>query len=157
MTTTNRKKRFLKLRTLLLILLGAFILIQWYRPAKNVQQKPTAKDFLRQEKAPEQIAQLFQNSCYNCHSNYTNYFWYDNIAPASWYVDGHITDAQAQLNFSNWGAIDDRSRDILLSSIVSVLNEERMPLPSYTLLHTDAKLSAEEKEAIISWVFKIAQ
>jgi len=141
MTTTNRKKRFLKFRTLLLILLGVFILIQWYRPTKNIQQKPTAKDFLRQEKAPKQI----------------HYYWYDNIAPASWYVDGHISDAQAQLNFSNWGAIDDRSKDILLSSIVSVLNEDRMPLPSYTLVHTDAKLSVEEKEAIISWVFKIAQ
>jgi len=89
-------KKIKKVSFILLILL---IGIQFYRPNKNIQKETTLDDFLTTQKAQKPIKILFQNSCYNCHSNSTDYYWYDNIAPASWIVDRHIKKSQGEAQF----------------------------------------------------------
>ena len=141
-----------KLKKIGFVLLILFIGIQFYRPNKNEQKETTTDDFLITEKAPNHIRNLFKTSCYNCHSSKTAYSWYDNIAPASWYVDNHIKNAKAKLNFSNWATIDARDKNGVISEIAVNIQENKMPLASYTMFHSEAKLSDEEKQQIIKWL-----
>ena len=151
------KTSFFKGRSRVIAALSIIVLIgiQFYRPGKNVQKKSLYNDFLRNEKAPENIAGLIKNSCYNCHSDYTDYYWYDHIAPASWYVDNHIKEAKSHLNFSKWRRMDYRDKRANLSRIVTELNEDKMPLASYTIMHPEAKLTEDEKKKIIDWLYTI--
>lgn len=136
---------------LLVILVG----MQFYRPDKNMQLETTLDDFLFSEKAPTNVVSLFKNSCYNCHSNFTDYYWYNNIAPASWYVDNHIKNAKASLNLSDWVVKDVRDKRAMLSAIAFDISEEKMPTSSYLILHRDAKLSEKEKKEIMNWLYTI--
>ena len=137
------------------VLALVFIGIQLYRPNKNSQLPKTLDDFLITEKAPKSIEILIENSCYNCHSNNTNYFWYDHIAPASWFVDNHIKEGKEHLNFSNWATLDHRDKAGVISEIAINISEDKMPLPSYTKIHVDAKLSEKKKQEILEWLYTI--
>lgn len=138
-------------KKVLLYVIIAFIIIQGYRPHKNdgIESK---NDFLTLEKAPESIQTLFVNSCYDCHSNTTNYKWFDNIAPITWYVDNNIQKAKYALNFSDWGNFAPWQRRLYLNAIAFDIETDKMPTQAYQVLHAKAKLSKLEKEKILNWI-----
>ncbi len=142
-------------KKILFILILIFIGVQFHRPNKNVQLSETLDDFLIAEKAPKNIKALLQNSCYNCHSNKTDYFWYDHISPISWVVDKHIKEGKEDLNFSNWATLDSRDKAGVVSEIAVTISEGKMPLPSYIKIHNEAKLSDNEKQQILEWLYTI--
>jgi len=155
MDTKGKGSFFKRKRIILIAIILCLSGIQLFRPEKNNQKVFMFNDFLVAEKAPKKVAELFRNSCYNCHSNNTTYYWYDEIAPFSWFVANHITEAKNQLNFSEWTASHFMDKRSNLSKIASTISEEKMPLPSYTLIHRDAKLSENEKQEILKWLFTI--
>lgn len=144
----NKKK-------VLLFLSVAFVAIQFYRPNKNSQKQETLDDFLITEKAPKQIRALIKNSCYDCHSNKTNYLWFDNIAPATWYVDNHIKKGKKHLNFSNWATLNSRDKAGRISEIAINIVEKKMPIPEYAKLHLEAKFSEKQRETILDWLYTL--
>lgn len=144
----NKKK-------VLLFLLIVCVAIQFYRPNKNSQKQDTLDDFLIAEKAPKQVRALIKESCYDCHSNQTNYLWFDNIAPVAWYVDNHIKEGKEHLNFSNWSTLDSRDKAGRISEIAVNIVENKMPLPSYIKLHSEAKLDEEQKQVILNWLYTL--
>ncbi len=155
---TTSKNRFFKKGKHALVLIAILIVVgvQFYRPNKNIQQDTVKfNDFLLHENAPENVAALIRNSCYDCHSDFTNYKWYDQVAPVSWFVDDHITEAKEHLNFSKWTITDYRDKRVHLSNIANALNNNTMPLPSYVLLHKNAKLLPKEKQQILDWLYTI--
>jgi hypothetical protein len=80
-------------------------------------------------------------ACYDCHSNETRWPWYSHIAPVSWLVQRDVERGRAELNFSTWdGDADD---------LADAVEDGEMPPRNYTFLHPDARLSAEEKAALI--------
>ena len=64
-----------------LVLAGVFIILQFFQPDKNNSGIGESHIF-KVEKLPENISNILQNSCFDCHSNQTRYPWYDHIAPA---------------------------------------------------------------------------
>ncbi len=138
-----------------IVFITAFIAIQFYRPNKNSQKEATYSDFLTTEAAPKAVATLFKNSCYDCHSNKTEYYWYDHISPISWYVDTHVMDGKNELNFSVWRTTDYRTKRVHLSNIITNITEGKMPLSSYTFMHPKTKLSDKQIEQILAWVSTI--
>jgi prepilin-type processing-associated H-X9-DG protein len=145
---SNKKK-------VLLFLLVGCVAIQFYRPNINNQKQETLDDFLIAEKAPKQVRALIKNSCYDCHSNQTNYLWFDNIAPVAWYVDNHIKDAKEHLNFSNWAGLESRDKAGRISEIAVNIVESKMPLPAYLKLHSGARLNETQKQVILNWLYTI--
>ena len=127
-------------------LLLIFISIQFYRPSKNKQLTTTLDDFLLYEKAPKNVVSLIKNSCYDCHSEFTNYEWYHNISPLSWWIDDHINNGKKSLNLSNWAIKDIRDKRSMLSAIAYDINEEVMPISSYSILHPETKFSEKDKK-----------
>ena len=141
-------------------IIGIIVLIVWsilhfVRPQKNVQTKILKNDFLIHHRAPQPIQDLFKNSCYNCHSNYTVYPWYDNIVPAAWYVDNHISNAKEQLNFSEWATLDAQHKNRMIAAIAFNVTQGKMPLPSYVFMHPEAKLSDDDKNTILEWLYEV--
>ncbi len=95
--------------------------------------------------SPETRA-LVQRACFDCHSNETVWPWYSKVAPVSWLVYRDVKEGRGKLNFSEWGV--ERQED--LDEIVEVIREGEMPMPIYLIQHPEARLSAGEKQALIT-------
>lgn len=139
-------------KKILLLLLTVFIIIQFIRPAKN-QSGDTSKDISTLYTIPADVRQILKTSCYDCHSNHTEYKWYDEIQPVRWWVEHHIKEGKAELNFSEFASYPEKKRLHKLEEIGDVVNNDEMPLASYTFVHRDAKLTAEQKEKIAEWAY----
>jgi len=140
------------LKRAILFFIALFLLMQLYRPDKNDKDYVAEYDFLEITDAPEDIRKLIKNSCYDCHSNYTNYKWYDNIAPISWWVDKTVVKGKVAINFSEWANTAPQKRLSFLSASVFDIKTDRMPTEYYIKMHPAAKLSLKEKEKIIMWI-----
>jgi hypothetical protein len=132
-------------------ILAALILIQYFRPEQNLGLLDTETDFLQVSKVPDTLASLFLNACYDCHSEHTRYPWYGQVAPFSWYLNKHIVEGKAHLNFSSWGIMDKVQKITQLDQICEECEQGAMPLPSYVLIHRSAKLSEQDIRAICEW------
>ena len=138
------------------VLAGVFIILQFFQPEKNISGTGDYH-ILKVEKLPEDISKLLQNSCFDCHSNQTQYPWYDHIAPASWLVAHHIREGKKQLNLSEWGNKDLTDKLGILGQIQDEVKTGSMPLPSYTMIHRDAKLSKEQVDELVTWTDKFTE
>lgn len=139
-----------------LLLLVVFLLLQLYQPARNINNKQDLnKDFVSYYKAPENIKQMLVTACYDCHSNNTNYRWYDLIQPARILVENHIREAKAEINFSEWTDYSSRKQNSKLEMIIENIENGEMPLKSYTMIHQSAKLNDEQKQTLINWLNEV--
>lgn len=142
--------KFLKLTGL--ILLVAFLGIQFIPRKENQSNYVPKSDFTEVYAVPENIKVLLQNSCYDCHSNNTNYPWYFKIQPAAMYLNKHIEEGKEELNLSEFGNYSSRRQLSKLRSMSSQIKDGEMPLKSYTLIHQSAKLSDKEREELTNWI-----
>ena len=138
-------------KRILLTILIVFILIQFIRPARNQSGQVLTTDITKAVNVPDKVLDVFKNSCYDCHSNDTRYPLYVNIEPMGWFMARHIKNGKANLNFSEFGTYSKRKQANKLRAIAKSVNDGSMPLSSYTIMHTDAKLSEEDKKLITEW------
>ena len=136
------------MKKLTLLTLLAFIGIQFI-PIMNVPANiPTKAD--EELQAPQNIQAILKRSCFDCHSNHTTFPWYSNIAPVSWFTKHHVEEGREHMNFSTWAKYDDEKKLKYLDKIPKAI-KSKMPLPSYLLIHKDAKLSEADKKALTTW------
>jgi mono/diheme cytochrome c family protein len=93
--------------------------------------------------------QLVRDACYDCHSNETVWPWYSNIAPASWLLQRDVDEGRQTLNFSEWPQLDQQAAQAIASAVAEVVNEGEMPPSQYTLMHSAAKLSDQQKQQLV--------
>lgn len=149
----RRNKAIMKRSKKIAIVSGvAFIAVQFIQPAhnKSVQILPT--DFAVLYKPPQQVQQILQNACYDCHSSNTNYPWYSNIQPMAWMMARHITNGKEKLNFSEFGSNSTRKQISKLKEISNQIKDGEMPVTSYKLMHKNANLSQEEETLLMTWL-----
>ncbi|MES2703728.1 MAG: heme-binding domain-containing protein [Bacteroidota bacterium] len=139
------------MKKLLLVLLAAFIVIQFFRPARNKGNAVTAQEITQLYAVPAHVQEILHKACYDCHSNSTRYPWYSNIQPVAWWMDDHVQEGKGELNFSEFGSYTPQRQAKKLKKCAKEVEEGEMPLDSYTWQHADAKLTAEEKAALESW------
>jgi hypothetical protein len=138
-------------RISLYLIVGAFIVIQFFRPERNQGNRSGEGDLIAFLQVPENLTQNLKNSCYDCHSNQTAYPWYSQISPVSWLLGKHIREGKEELNFSEFGNLEKKEMIGKLTEICEVLEEGSMPLPDYLFIHRDAALSEEEADALCEW------
>jgi hypothetical protein len=132
-------------------LIGVLIICQFFRIDKKYASIDPAMEFITVSAAPQEIASLLKTSCYDCHSNEVKYPWYTNVAPVSWWIKNHVNEGSRHLNFSIWGTYNGRRQDKKLKECVEMIEEDDMPMTSYTLIHGDAALNKEQKEKLVTW------
>ncbi len=143
-------KKFLK--WFLIILIVAIIVIQFInRPDKSTSNNITADDITRKLTVPQSIQDIMKRSCYDCHSNQTAWPWYTNVAPVSWLIADDVFSGRKKMNFNEWGKLSQSKQEKKLADICDEITGDDMPLPKYLILHSDAKLSVADKDALCSW------
>ncbi len=133
---------------MLVVLVG----IQFIPSRTNQDKETPPSDFILAKGVPENIGHILRTSCYNCHSNNTSYPWYSRVQPVGWFLQNHINKGKAELNFSEFGAYSVRKQKSKLSSMVSQVEKDEMPLTSYTFIHHEARLKPENKKALINYL-----
>jgi hypothetical protein len=131
----------------------AFAGAQLIHPDRTNPPSPAAASLLAQ--APSNVAAIMQRSCGDCHSNATTWPWYSVVAPVSWAVAHDVHEGRDNFNFSEWTSYDADDQDKLLGAMCNLTRRGRMPLPSYLLLHRDAKLSQAEIATLCTWSEKM--
>src|SRR5450432_444081 len=138
-------KQKLTLKNISIGLIIILILIQVIRIDKTNPPIDLSTDFITITKANSEISSILKTSCYDCHSNEVIYPWYTNIAPVSWWIKNHVNEGSHHLNFSIWATYKTRKMDKKLRESIELINEDEMPMYSYTLMHKTASLSKEQK------------
>ncbi len=129
-----------------------FIAVQFVpRPKKNISNHTSENDISVSHKTSVEVQDILAVSCYDCHSNNTKYPWYTNIQPISWWMGDHIDEGKKELNFSEFGTYSPRRQYRKLEEIIEEVEDGKMPLESYTLIHRNALLSAAEKNILVNW------
>jgi hypothetical protein len=101
--------------------------------------------------APQAVSDILRNSCYDCHSNETEWPWYSHVAPVSWILAHHVDEGREGLNFSTWTQLNEKDRSKLIHEIEEETSEGEMPIRSYLILHRDARLSEAAIETLRKW------
>lgn len=140
-------------RWALILFLVAFIGVQFVRPDRTNPPAPLAASL--KAKTPPHITALLDRSCRDCHSNETDWPWYTSVSPTSWLVANHVQHGREHFNYSEWNTYDSDDRDKFLGAMCDLVKRERMPLPSYLLIHPGAKLSPADVTALCSWSDKM--
>ncbi len=138
-----------------LVLVAAFVVIQFVPTSLNQSDVISTEDFMSTYKVPQQIETILKTSCYDCHSNNTKYPWYNKIQPIAWVIEDHVKVGKEELNLSEFGSYSKRRQKSKLKSIGSQIEDGEMPLSSYALIHRDAKISEDEKRLMVEWINKI--
>ena len=133
-----------------------FIIIQFFPIDKTNPITNEGMDFLKIKNTPEPIAKLIRNSCYDCHSNETKYPFYSNVQPVAWLLKNHIDEGRKELNFSTFATYEPKRQAHKLEEAAEYVEQKNMPLESYTLGHSDAKLSDEQRKQLVDY-FRMVQ
>lgn len=133
----------------------ASIGIQFIPVDVNVSTIEPTKNFVEVFDAPLKVSEILSASCYDCHSNNTNYPWYSKIQPVGLIMGSHIREGKEELNFSEFGSYSSRRQKNKIESIINEISNDKMPLPSYLILHSEAKIDTVEKEILIEYVKSI--
>ncbi len=131
-----------------------FILIQFIRIDKTNPDYDLKNDFINIKNPPKEIAVMIQTSCYDCHSNQSKYPWYANVAPVSWFLKNHINEARDYFNFSEWNSLSAKDKKHILEECAEEVEEGEMPMKTYLLMHSKAKLSAKQRSILVNFFEK---
>ena len=141
----------LTVKNVLIGLATILLLIQIIPGDKNMGEEYGPNDISTVVSVPEDVKQILHTSCNDCHSNTTVYPWYSNIQPVRMWLDDHVNEGREELNFSEFATYKKKRQLHKLDEIVEMIDEHEMPLSSYTLIHNDAVLSAEQQTVLINW------
>ncbi len=140
-------KKFLKKFLVFVIL--ALVVIQFIRPDKNSNGYETVIAFENETKPTIQVAGILKENCYDCHSGQTQYPWYAEVAPFSFWLADHVKHGKGHFNASAWDSYSTKKKDHKLEELLEMVEEGKMPLDSYTWIH--GKLEEDEKKLLLQW------
>ncbi len=140
------------IKKILIALLVIFVIIQFFRPSKNISAGQQANNIETKYAVPADVKIILEKACYDCHSNNTQYPWYNNIQPVAWWLKRHVDEGKRELNFDEFTNTALRRQYHKLEEVEEQVKEGEMPLPSYTWIHKNAILTDVEKNALYAWV-----
>lgn len=101
---------------------GLFLLIQLVPYGWWHENPPVVRDAPWPDEASESIA---RESCYDCHSNETDWPVHSYVAPFSWLTRRDVEGGRDELNFSEWDSGD-------ADDAIDAVEDGSMPLDQYT-------------------------
>jgi hypothetical protein len=139
------------LKGILWLLIITLIVVQFFHSEKNVSATPSDNHISKIFSVPADVQNILAKSCNDCHSNNSEYEWYMYIQPFDWWLANHIKDGKDEINFDEFASYSLRRQFHKLKEIKEQVEENEMPISSYTLVHGDASLSPEQKLTLIKW------
>lgn len=139
------------LKKILFVVVIIFVAIQFYRPARNISKAVSTNDITNVHPPSSEVNNILQKACNDCHSNNSYYPWYTNIQPFGMWIQDHIDEGKSELNFSEFKTYSPKRQAKKMHEIEEMIEENEMPLYSYTIIHQNAKLTDIEKQQLIAW------
>ncbi|MEO6818373.1 MAG: heme-binding domain-containing protein [Ginsengibacter sp.] len=133
------------------LLIVAFIFIQFMRPSPNAFPITVADNITSKYFVSDEVQNILKISCNDCHSNKTIYPWYSKVQPIAWFLDDHITDGKRHLNFDEFATYSLSKQYNRFKKISQMVHDGEMPIYSYTLIHWNAKLDNGQRTIIENW------
>ena len=143
------------LKKVLLVLFVVLVIAQFFGPERNEGSLQSVEPFLAETKPNDQVATILKETCFDCHSDFTRYPWYDKITPVNYWLNDHVEEGKEHLNFSDWSNYSTKKKDHKMEEVAEEVEEGEMPLKSYTYTHADANLSDEQIQAVVDWVNEV--
>ncbi len=138
------------LKRFLIVVVTILVILQFIRPERNLSAA-FANDISTRFPVPEEVGQVLSKSCYDCHSNYTDYRWYFNVQPLGLWLQRHVDEGKKHLNFSEFITYSRKKQLHKLEETVEMLTAREMPLPLYEAVHSSARLSDAERVLLVNW------
>lgn len=130
------------MKKVIIVLVVIFVGIQF------IPVERTNPPITNEVNAPPEVKAILKKACYDCHSNETNWVWYTKIAPVSFLTSSDVSEGRRHINFSEWNVNKEAKAK---EKIWDEISEEQMPPWQYKLMHSEAKLTQEEKNIIRNW------
>ncbi len=143
------------LKKILILLLAVFVIAQFFGPDKNTGEVGSVNAFMEETNPPDEVIMILKQACFDCHSDFTRYPWYNNITPVNYWLDGHIDHAKGELNFSKWSSYSIKRKDHKMEEVIEMVEKKEMPLPSYTWTHKDAILTDVQINSVKDWANRV--
>ena len=140
-----------KIKWVLLATAVVAIPLFFIHPFGKVKAANSANPLLTGAQTEASVIEVMQRSCASCHSEQTVWPWYSYVPPMSWMVEKDVRDGREHFNMSHWNEKSAEKRMEILSEISVMVRNKQMPLPRYTLLHPDAKLSEADISLMDHW------
>ena len=137
-------------------LLAALVAVQFVPTPRNTGPTEGPSSLVAREKLPGDVQTMLQRACYDCHSNNTKYPWYAAVQPAAWWMNQHVTDGKAELNFSDFARYDTKRTVRKLQAVADEVHDGKMPLKSYLLMHGEARLTDADQARLAKWAEDLA-
>ena len=142
-------------KKIILVLLVALIIIQFIHPKKNKAEGVQPNYIGSAFAIPADVKTILAKACNDCHSNNTSYPWYSKIQPVDWWMNNHVVDGKKGINFDEYINKSLRYQYHKMEEVIEMIEDGKMPLSSYTWIHKDAILTADEKAKLIDWANSI--
>ncbi|RYY90590.1 MAG: cytochrome C [Chitinophagaceae bacterium] len=142
-------------KRILLVVVVLLVLIQFIRPEANTNPRPQGAALANFYPVPAPVEGILKKACYDCHSNNTRYPWYSKVQPVAWWLQHHVDEGKRELNFDEFGAYTRRRQSKKMEEVAEQVEKGEMPLDSYTWIHKEAKLSSEERAALVAWAHSV--
>ncbi|NJX16617.1 heme-binding domain-containing protein [Tamlana crocina] len=139
------------IKKIVLALLILFVVAQFFGPDKNQGDLSSIEPFLAETNPPEDVKLILKETCYDCHSDYTRYPWYNNITPVNYWLNHHVEDGKKHFNVSNWEGTSLKRKDHKFEELIEMVEDKEMPLKSYTWTHGEANLTDAQIESVVNW------
>ena len=133
-------------------ILGVLLIAQFIRPNRSVPTVDTALSFDEIHASNKVATDLIKDACYDCHSYEREYPMYAEIAPVSWWIQGHVNGGTQHLNYSEWGNYDSGKAEHKIEEMIEEIQSGHMPPKSFKWLHPEAKWTDEQKTTVISFL-----
>jgi hypothetical protein len=143
------------LKKSLISLLIVLAISQFFGPEKNDGDMATVAAFLAETNPPEDVKQILETTCFDCHSSKSTYPWYNSITPINYWLEEHIKDGKKHLNFSKWNTYSLKNKAHKMDELYEEVEEGEMPLNSYTWTHSEANLTPAQIVAVVTWGKKV--
>ena len=125
-----------------------FAVSQLIRPERTNPPTDAAHTIQASAGTNTALIAVFDRSCSDCHSNATVWARYTKVAPLSWLVTYGVNSGRKKMNFSEWGTYTREQQSNMLTASCKDATEGKMPGAPYTMLRSEARLSAQDIETI---------
>ena len=140
-------------KKILIGLIAILVIIQFFRPTKNISDEMSAGEISYQYVIPDSVDLILKDACNDCHTNNTRYPWYSTIQPVAWWMNNHVIVGKRHVNFTTFTTMPLARQNHAFEDIITTVKESEMPLPSYTWLgmHPKANLTDGQRQLLVRW------
>ena len=136
------------------------VFLAWGHEGQHPEKALKGKQKLKWDKAIKEIGldyqknvePIFKVSCFDCHSNSTQYPWYHSIPGIKGMLDKDVSEAKKHLDMSNGYPFKGHGNlESDLKAIAYQVDKGKMPPFKYSLMHRGSVLTDKQKQEIEDW------